>query len=346
MTDTTATAEVQSPRPRADAEGQAKKMTMVEAINLALHDAMAADPKVLVLGEDVADPQGGGVMGVTQGLSAKYGEDRVKSTPISEQAIIGAAIGAAVGGYKPVAEIMLMNFIAVPMDMIFNHAAKLRFMSGGQTGVPMVIRTMTGSGFSTGGQHSDYLEAWFAHTAGIKVVAPSTPDDAYGLMRAAIDDPDPVLFIENMPSYWTPAPVTKQIVPIGKAKIAREGSDVTIVAHSLMVTHSLAVAELLAGEGISVEVIDLRTISPWDRATVLASVQKTGRAVVAHEAVKQFGIGAEIASVITESLWGQLKGPVQRVGAAYCAVPFSKPLEQAFAPNGDTIAAAVRSALA
>ena len=338
---------ITAPQASAAAQGtEHPKMTMVEAINLALADAMAEDSKVLVLGEDVADPQGGGVMGVTKGLSTRFGEDRVKATPISEQAIIGAAIGAAVGGYKPVAEIMLMNFIAVPMDMIFNHAAKLRFMSGGQTGVPMVIRTMTGSGFSTGGQHSDYLEAWFAHTAGIKVVAPSNPDDAYGLMRAAIDDPDPVLFIENMPSYWTPAPVSKQRVPIGKARVAREGTDLTIVAHSLMVTLSLAVAEMLAAEGISVEVIDLRTISPWDREAVLASVRKTGRAVVVHEAVKQFGIGAEIASVITEELWGNLKGPVQRVGAAYCAVPFSKPLEQAFAPSAETIQAAVRKALA
>lgn len=321
---------------------EAKKMNMIEAINKALHDAMEADPTVLVLGEEVGDVQEGGVMGVTKGLSTKYGEDRVKSTPISEQAIIGAAIGAAVGGYKPVAEIMLMNFISVPMDMICNHAAKLRFMSGGQTGVPIVIRTMTGSGFSTGGQHSDYLEAWFAHTAGIKVVAPSNPDDAYGLMRAAIDDPDPVLFIENLPSYWTPGPVSFERVPIGKAKVAREGTDVTVVAHSLMVTHALAVAEKLAGEGVSVEVVDLRTISPWDRETVLASVRKTGRALVVHEAVKQFGIGAEIASVINEECWGALKAPAQRLGAAFCAVPFSKPLETAFAPQPDTIAAAVR----
>ncbi|MFC3443510.1 alpha-ketoacid dehydrogenase subunit beta [Sphingobium rhizovicinum] len=338
MTDTTTTA--------APADAKVKKMTAVEAINLALHDAMEADAKVLVLGEEVADPQEGGVMGVTKGLSTKFGEDRVKSTPISEQAIIGAAIGAAVGGYKPVAEIMLMNFVTVAMDMIVNHAAKLRFMSGGQTGVPMVIRTMTGAGFSTGGQHSDYWEAWFAHAPGIKVVAPSNPDDAYGLMRAAIDDPDPVLFIENLPSYWTPAPVTKQIIPIGKARIAREGSDVTVIAHSLMVTHSLAVAEKLAGEGVSVEVIDLRTISPWDKETVLASVRKTDRAVVVHEAVKQFGIGAEIASVITEELWGTLKRPVERVGAAFSSVPFSKPLETAFAPQPDTIAAAIKAALA
>lgn len=332
MTDTTTTA--------------VKKLTAVEAINLALHDAMEADSKVLVLGEEVADPQEGGVMGVTKGLSTKFGEDRVKSTPISEQAIIGAAIGAAVGGYKPVAEIMLMNFVTVAMDMIINHAAKLRFMSGGQTGVPMVIRTMTGSGFSTGGQHSDYWEAWFAHSPGIKVVAPSNPDDAYGLMRAAINDPDPVLFIENLPSYWTPGPVTGEIIPIGKAKVAREGTDVTVIAHSLMVTHSLAVAKQLEAEGVSVEVVDLRTISPWDRETVLASVRKTGRAVVVHEAVKQFGIGAEIASVITEELWGTLKRPVERVGAAFSSVPFSKPLETAFAPQPENIAAAIKAALA
>jgi pyruvate dehydrogenase E1 component beta subunit len=322
------------------------KMTMVEAINLALHEAMEADSKVLVLGEEVGDDQDGGVMSVTKGLSTKFGRDRVKSTPISEQAIVGAAIGASIGGYKPIAEIMLMNFVTVAMDMITNHAAKLRFMSGGQTNVPIVIRTMTGSGFSTGGQHSDYLEAWFAHTAGIKVVAPSNPNDAYGLMRAAIDDPDPVLFIENLPSYWTPGPVTKEIVPIGKAKVAREGSDVTIVAHSLMVTHALGVAEALAQEGISVEVVDLRTISPWDRSTVLGSVRKTGRALIVHEAVKQFGIGAEIASVINEELWGQLKAPAKRLGAAFSPVPFTKPLETAFVPQPADISAAVKALMA
>ena len=330
---------VAAPDPAA---ADTRKMTMVEAINLALHDAMEADPKVLVLGEEVGDEQDGGVMGVTKGLSTKYGTDRVKSTPISEIAIIGAAIGASVGGYRPVAEIMLMNFITVPMDMITNHAAKLRFMSGGQTNVPIVIRTMTGSGFSTGGQHADYLEAWFAHTAGIKVVAPSDPNDAYGLMRSAIEDDDPVLFIENLPSYWTPGPVTMERVPIGKAKVSLEGGDVTIVAHSKMVLESLAAAKKLAKEDISVEVVDLRTISPWDRQTVLASVEKTGRALVVHEAVKQFGIGAEIASVINEEAWGKLKAPVQRLGGAFSAVPFSKPLEDAFAPNAAVIGDAVR----
>jgi acetoin:2,6-dichlorophenolindophenol oxidoreductase subunit beta len=307
---------------------------------------MAADPKVIVLGEEVADPQEGGVMGATKGLSTQFGEDRVKSTPISEQAIMGAAIGAAIGGYKPVAEIMLMNFVTVAMDMITNHAAKLRFMSGGQTGVPIVIRTMTGSGFSTGGQHSDYLEAWFAHTPGIKVVAPSNADDAYGLMRAAIDDPDPVMFIENLPSYWSPGEVSKDIVPIGKARVAREGTDVTVIAHSLMVTHALSVAEELAKDGVSLEIVDLRSISPWDRETVLASVRKTGRALIVHEAVQQFGIGSEIASVINEELFGQLKAPVRRLGGAFSPVPFSKPLETAFAPQPDTIAAAARAVAA
>jgi pyruvate dehydrogenase E1 component beta subunit len=325
---------------------ETKQLNIVQAINLALHDAMEADPKVLILGEEVGDRQEGGVMGVTKGLSTKYGEERVKSTPISETAIIGAAIGASIGGYRPVAEIMLMNFITVPMDMIVNHAAKLRFMSGGQTSVPIVIRTMTGVGFSTGGQHSDYLEAWFAHTAGIKVLAPSNPDDAYGLMRSAIEDNDPVLFIENLPTYWTPGPVTCQHVPIGKAKVSLEGKDVTIIAHSKMVTEALTAAKTLEADGISVEIVDLRTISPWDRATVLASVEKTGRAIVVHEAVKQFGIGAEIASVISEDLWGKLKAPVRRLGGAFSAVPFSKPLETAFAPTAPVIATAIREIVA
>jgi pyruvate dehydrogenase E1 component beta subunit len=323
-----------------------KQLNLIQAINLALNDAMEADPKVLLLGEEVADKEEGGVMGVTKGLSTKFGLDRVKSTPISEQAIIGAAIGASIGGYRPVAEIMLMNFLAVPMDMIANHAAKLRFMSGGQTNVPIVIRTMTGAGFSTGGQHSDYTEAWFAHTPGIKVVAPSNPDDAYGLMRSAIEDNDPVLFIENLPSYWTPGPVTCQHVPIGKAKLALEGKDVTIVAHSRMVTEALAAAKTLAKDGIAVEVVDLRTISPWDRATVLASAEKTGRVIVVHEAVKQFGIGAEIASVISEELWGKQKAPVKRLGGAFSPVPFSKPLETAFAPTAADIAATAREIVA
>lgn len=319
-----------------------QKLNAIQAINLALDHAMTADGTVLVLGEEVGDKQEGGIVGVTKGLSTKFGDDRVKSTPISEQAIIGSAIGAAIGGYRPVAEIMLMNFLTVCMDMITNHAAKLRFMSGGQTNVPIVIRTMTGSGFGTGGQHSDYLESWFAHTPGIKVVAPSNPNDAYGLMRSAIEDDDPVLFIENIASYWTPGEVTGEKVPIGKAKVVREGADVTIIAHSLMVAHASGAAAKLAEDGIEAEVIDLRTIAPWDKQTVLASVEKTGRAIIVHEAVREFGIGAEIAAEINERCFGRLKAPVKRIGGAFCPVPFSKPLETAFAPSAAGIETIVR----
>src|SRR5579864_6281491 len=210
----------------------------IQCVNLALDDAMAGDANVIVLGEDVADGQEGGIVGVTKGLSSKYGTSRVRSTPISEQAIIGAAIGAAIVGMRPVAEIMLMNFTTVAMDMIVNHAAKLRFMSGGQTHVPLVIRTMTGAGFGTGGQHSDHLEAWFAHVPGMKVVAPSSPAEAKGLLLSCIFDDDPCLFIENMPTYWNPGPAPQPGVriPLGKAHVLRAGSDVTLVSYSRTVS--------------------------------------------------------------------------------------------------------------
>jgi pyruvate dehydrogenase E1 component beta subunit len=317
-----------------------KQVSMIQAINQALADAMEDDEKVLVLGEDVADPEAGGVAGVTKGLSSRFGEERVKSTPISEQAIMGAAIGASLLGWKPVAEIMLMNFTAVAMDMIVNHAAKLRFMSGGQTSVPIVIRTMTGSGFSTGGQHSDYYEAWFAHVAGMKVVAASNTIDAYGLLRSAIDDPDPVMFIENLPTYWAMGPVPDKghRVSIGKAKVVRAGTDLTIVSYARVFNEVLAALPALNEAGVSAEVIDLRSISPWDQATVLASVSKTGRCLIVHEAVTQFGVGAEIAAVVQKELFGRLKSPVERMGAPFAPVPFSKPLETAYAPTAKRIA--------
>ncbi|MDF8335270.1 alpha-ketoacid dehydrogenase subunit beta [Novosphingobium cyanobacteriorum] len=325
-----------------DTATKVKPVTILQAINTAIADAMAADDTVLVLGEDVADPEEGGVVGITKGLSSRFGEARVRSTPIAEQAIIGAAIGASLVGYKPVAEIMLMNFTTVAMDMIVNHAAKLRFMSGGQTHVPIVIRTMTGTGFSSGGQHCDYLEAWFAHTAGMKVVAPSNPADAYGLMRAAINDPDPVLYIENLPAYWTPgeAPETGHTVPLGKARVAKEGTDVTIVSYSRTLNEAVSAVAEMEAAGVSAEIIDLRTISPWDKETVFASVAKTGRCLITHEAVTQFGVGAEIAAVLQTEFFGKLKAPVARLGAPYAPVPFSKPLEDAFAPNAKRIAAA------
>lgn len=325
----------------------AKKMNMIQAINSAIAEAMEADPKILVLGEDVADPEMGGVCGVTKGLSTRFGEHRVRSTPISEQAIMGAAIGAAMAGYRPIAEIMLMNFTAVAMDMIVNHAAKLRFMSGGQTGVPLVLRMMTGTGLSSGGQHSDFLEAWFAHTPGLKVVIPSTPADAKGLMLSAIADPDPVIFVETLRSYWTPGEVPEDQgpIPLGSAKVTREGTDVTIISYAEIALRALAAATELESEGISAEVIDLRTIQPWDQATVLASVRKTGRAVVAHEAVRAFGVGAEVAATIQEELFETLKGPVKRVGAPFTSVPFAKVLEDAFTVSVADIAAAARATL-
>lgn len=322
-----------------------KNVTILQAINMALSDAMEDDKQVFVLGEDVGDAEGGGIVGVTSGLSKRFGDDRVRSTPISEQAIIGASIGAAIAGWKPVAEIMLMNFVTVAMDMIVNHAAKLRYMSGGKTSVPLVIRTMTGAGASTGGQHADYLEGWFAHTAGLKVVAPSTPEDAYGLLRAAIDDPDPVIFIENLISYGNKgaAPLPGHRVPLGKARIALEGSDITVIAYSAMVGRALQAAKTLSEGGISAEVIDLRTISPWDQETVFSSVSKTGRALVVHEAVKPFGPGAEIAATLSSEFFGQLKAPVERIGAPFTPVPFAKSLEDAFIPSPARIAIAAQS---
>lgn len=326
---------------------QQKKMNIAQAINLALHDAMALDESVVVLGEDIADGQGGGVFKCTAGLSAKFGTGRVKSTPIAEQAIVGAAVGGALAGLRPVAEIMLMNFTTVAMDQIVNHAAKLRFMTGGQTHVPLVIRTTTGAGFGTGGQHADYLEAWFAHTAGLKVVAPSTPADAYGLLLSCIFDDDPCIFIENLPLYFQPgeAPVQGERMPIGKARVVQEGSDITLISYSRTLHEVSAVAKELAAEGVSAEVIDLRTIAPLDMDTILASAAKTGRVVVAHEAQVDFGVGAEIAARLHKALFGTLRAPVARVGAARSPVPFSKPLETAFVPTQERILAAIRETL-
>lgn len=326
----------------------AKKMNSLQAVNSALAQAMAEDDKVLVLGEDVADREGGGVTGATAGLSTRFGDDRVKSTPISEQAIIGAAIGAALAGYKPVAEIMLMNFTTVAMDMIFNHAAKLRFMSGGQSTVPITIRTLTGAGWQTAGQHADHLEGWFAHTAGIKVVAPSTPADYKGLLLSCIRDPDPCIFIESAGSLFIPGEVDEVAtpIPLGKARIVQEGSDITIVSWSSQLLRCQAALLALAEAGISVELVDLRTVSPWDREAVLASVAKTGRALVVHEAVRDFGPGGEIASTIAEELFGQLKAPVRRLGAPKSPVPFAKVLEDAYIVSPERVADVVKALMA
>lgn len=325
----------------------AKKINFIQAVNLAMDEAMAANPRVILLGEDIADGQGGGVFSATRGLSTKYGTERVRSTPIAEQAIIGAAIGASLVGYRPVAEIMLMNFMTVSMDQIVNHAAKLRFMSGGQTSVPITIRTATGAGGGFGGQHSDMLEAWFAHVPGLKVVTASNPADAKGLLLSCIEDDDPCIFIEHTLAYGItgPSPPPGYRVPLGVANVAREGSDVSVIAYGSAVAPSLAVAETLQAQSISVEVIDLRTIAPFDLPTILASVAKTRRAVVVHEAVKSFGVGAEVSSCIHESLFSQLRAPVGRVGSAYSPVPFSPPLEKGFLFSKADIERAIRKTL-
>lgn len=322
-------------------------ITFLQAINQALDEAMAADDRVLVFGEDIADGQGGGVFKTSKGLSTKYGDERVRSTPIAEQAIIGAAVGAAIAGMRPVAEIMLMNFITLAMDQIVNHAAKLRFMSGGQTSVPLTIRTIGGAGRGNGGQHSDMLEAWFAHVPGLKVVAASNPADAKGLLASCIEDDNPTIFIEHIMGFQQKgaAPPPGHRVPLGKAAIARDGSDLTVISYGKAVNDALAVAEKLSGEGVSVEIVDLRTIAPFDEETVLNSVAKTGRAVVLHEAVKSFGVGAEISSRIHEELFSDLKAPVKRIGAKYAPVPFAPPLEKEYLYSQPEIEASILSTL-
>jgi pyruvate dehydrogenase E1 component beta subunit len=323
------------------------KISMVQALNRALDEAMAADEGVILLGEDVAAKQGGGVFKVSAGLTEKYGEHRIRATPISEQAIMGACVGAAIAGFRPIAEIMLMNFVTVAMDQIVNHAAKLRFMSGGQTNVPLVIRTTTGVGVGFGGQHSDMLEAWFAHVPGLKIVTPSNVADAQGLLLSAIECNDPVIFIENILCYGmqAEAPPAGHRVPLGKAAVTREGTDVSLITYGRTVLDAIDIAEQLAKDDISVEVIDLRTIAPYDEETVMASVRKTGRAVVLHEAVKAYGTGAEISARIHEKLFNDLKAPVQRVGGAFSAVPMANCLEQAWIPGKDAVKAAIHATL-
>jgi pyruvate dehydrogenase E1 component beta subunit len=322
-----------------------KKTTMVAALAQTLDWALDTDPDVFLMGEDIIDPTGG-AFGITKGLSTKYGRERVRETPISEQAIIGAGIGSAMLGGKPICEIMIADFYAVCLDQVANHAAKLRYMSGGRTTVPLVIRGMLSGGLNFAAQHSQSVEAWMIHTPGLKVAMPATPADAAGILRTAIEDPDPVVIFEPVGLYGAsgPAPAGEHRVPLGQASVAREGADVTVVTYGGQVPNALAAAEQLAGEDISVEVVDLRWLTPWDEETVLESVRKTTRAVVAHQAVRRAGFGAEIASVLQEKLWGTLRAPVLRVAGANTPVPFATELEQTHFPGPDAIAAAVRQA--
>jgi len=318
------------------------KKTYMQALNDAMREEMERDPNVLIFGEDVG--QFGGCFGVTKGLFEQFGERRVRDTPITESAIIGAATGAAAAGLRPVCELMFVDFIGVSMDQLFNQAAKMRYMFGGKTSIPMVLRAPQGAGIGAAAQHSQSLEAWFMHIPGLKVVLPATPADAYGLLLTAIRDDNPVVFLEHKSLYGTEGEVPENAgpIPFGQANICREGTDVTIVAWSKMVLSALEAAETLAGDGINAEVIDLRTLTPLDTGTVLESVKKTHNLVVAHEAVKVGGAGAEIAAQVAEEAIDHLDGPIIRVGAPFSPVPFSTPLEEAFTPGARQIVEAVK----
>jgi pyruvate/2-oxoglutarate/acetoin dehydrogenase E1 component len=319
--------------------------TYLQAITGTLVEAMRADSAVLVLGEDVSE---GGPWGATAGLAEEFGAERVRNTPISEAAICGIAVGAAQSGLRPVVEIMFVDFVTLALDQLVNQAAKAHFMSGGQLTVPLVLRTQGGAGQRGAAQHSQSLEAWLTHVPGLKVVMPSTAADAGGLLASAIADPNPVVFVENKTLYFRKeaVPDEREPVPIGRAMVVRPGRDVTVVALSRLVSESLAAADELAADGIEVEVIDPRTLVPLDLETIVDSVTRTHRLVIAHEAVVHGGFGAEIAARVQEAAFDELDAPIGRVGAPFAPVPFSPPLEDAYLPGREDVATAVRAVLA
>jgi pyruvate dehydrogenase E1 component beta subunit len=319
--------------------------TYLRAITDTLAEAMRADATVLIIGEDVAE---GGPWGATAGLAEEFGAERVRNTPISEAAICGVAVGAAQSGVRPVVEVMFVDFVTLALDQLVNQAAKAHFMSGGQLTVPLVLRTQGGAGQRGAAQHSQSLEAWLTHVPGLKVVMPGTAADAAGLLASAIADPNPVVFVENKTLYFRKeeVPDEREPVPIGRATVVRPGRDVTVVALSRLVSESLAAADELAADGIEVEVIDPRTLVPLDLETIVESVTRTHRLVVAHEAVAHGGFGAEITARVQEAAFDELDAPIGRVGAPFAPVPFSPPLEDAYLPGRDDVAAAVRSVLA
>ena len=327
------------------AERSGPERTMVEAINEALHAEMTRDERVFVMGEDVGLI--GGIFQVTRGLREKFGEDRVRDTPISEAGFLGAGIGAAIAGLRPIVEIQIWDFIAVTMDQVVNQAAKFRFMLGGKPTVPLVIRGPQGGGIRLAAQHSQSLEAWFAHVPGLVVVAPSTPYDAKGLLISAIRDDNPVIFLEHKALYATkgPVPAEAYAIPLGQADVKRAGGDVTVVATQAMVARALGAAADLEKEGVSVEVIDPRTLVPLDEGTILASVAKTHRLVIAHEAVKRGGFGAEIAALVAEKAVDELDAPIVRVGARSVPMPYNDGLERQTIPSQADIVAAIRQVL-
>jgi pyruvate/2-oxoglutarate/acetoin dehydrogenase E1 component len=318
--------------------------TYLEAITATLARAMRDDPRVLVIGEDVAE---GGPWGATAGLAEEFGADRVRNTPISEAAICGVAIGAAQSGLRPVVEIMFVDFVTLALDQLVNQAAKAHFMSGGQLTVPLVLRTQGGAGQRGGAQHSQSLEAWLTHVPGLKVAMPSTAADVAGLLASAIADPNPVVVVENKTLYFRREEIADrpESVPLGRARVVRPGRDVTVVALSRLVHESLAAADGLAADGIEVEVVDPRTLVPLDLEAIAASVRRTHRLVVAHEAVEHGGFGAELAAQVQRACFDDLDAPVERVGAPFAPIPFSPPLEDAYLPGRAEVAAAVRATL-
>ncbi len=331
---------------RVEAAGGSEVMTYREALRLALREEMTRDERVFVMGEEVGVFDG--AYKVTAGLMQEFGEERVRDTPIAEEGFVGAGVGAAMLGERPVVEIMTINFLLVAMDQVINHAAKIGAMFGGEVRCPLVIRTPNGGGNQLTAQHSQSFDQWFASTPGLKVVSPATPADAKGLLKAAIRDDDPVLVIENLPIYKQRGAVPLDpefVVPIGRAQVLREGTDVTLVSHSYATVRALAVAERLAEQGVSAEVVDLRSLRPLDVETVAASVAKTHRAVCVEEGWPTYGVTAELAARIQHACFDDLDAPVERVGMAEVPLPYAKNLELAAMPNDERIAGAVLATL-
>ena len=321
------------------------RMKYRDALRAALHEEMERDERVFCVGEGIGER--GGSYKVTEGLIARFGPGRVIDTPLSEAGFVGLGVGAAIAGQRPVVEMLFIDFLMLAMDQVVNQAAKYRFMSGGEGRVPLVIRTQGGAGNSLAGQHSQSLEALFCHVPGLKVVMPSTPRDAKGLLTAAIRDEDPVIFIEHKLLYMTEGEVPDEpyVVPLGQAEIKRAGTDVTLVTWSHMVLKSLQAAEELAAEGISTEVIDLRTLVPMDIGTVLESVRRTGHLVIAQEAVKRGGVGSDVAAMVAEQAFEVLRAPIVRVAGLNTVIPFNLTLEKATVPQVADIVTGVRSVL-
>ncbi len=320
-----------------------QQLTMGQAVNQALREEMLRDFNVFIAGEGVGVSIHDNPLMPTAGLLKDFGPERVKDTPVSEAAIAGLAVGSSVMGLRPVVEIMFNPFVTIASDMIVNHAAKLRYLSGGKSTFPLVVRMKSGAGFGAGCQHSHNLEAWMAHCPGLKVVMPGTPADAKGLLKSAIRDDNPVVFIEDMMLYFIPGPVPEEeyTIPIGKADVKRVGSDVSIVSWSKMVGVALKGAQILAEKGVDAEVVDLRTLLPLDRETLLTSVRKTGRLVVLHEATRTGGFAGEICAIVAEDALNSLKAPFRRVTGPDIPVPFSPPLERFYIPDENNLVEAV-----